>query len=59
MYIALADYTWYVETVNIPNNTPNDDIEALAMKKIEKRLKNQHIFNVSFYGIYSINVIGA
>lgn len=53
MYVGWGDHTWSIVSVFIPEDTPEEKIEELARKELERELKDNPSI-VCFTGIFHI-----
>jgi len=51
MYVGYDDRTWETMLVEIPDDTPEDQIEKFAQDELDKLLRDADV-GVAFTGIY-------
>jgi hypothetical protein len=51
MYVGVADNTWYTTTVEIPDDTPEKDINDVAADKLMREFEKKGV-DVAFVGAY-------
>ena len=51
--LALPDYTWCLETMEIPDTTPQSKVNDVAIAALSKRLNEGNV-ETSFIGVYSV-----
>ena len=54
MYVGYLDHTWQIVNVEIPDDTPENEIDTVAETKLEEQFKETEIAFVGVYHIWEV-----